>query len=75
MRNVCTEAGMAAIRVERDYAINEDFMQVRGVSPALFLLNVNIGGVRRFVSQFMLYIWVFAGGEEAHRRKEAGVQR
>jgi ATP-dependent 26S proteasome regulatory subunit len=46
MRNVCTEAGMAAIRVERDYAINEDFMQVRGVSPALFLSNVNIGGVR-----------------------------
>ncbi|KAI4969212.1 26S proteasome regulatory subunit S10B homolog B-like [Hordeum vulgare subsp. vulgare] len=27
MRNVCTEAGMAAIRAERDYAINEDFIK------------------------------------------------
>ncbi|VAI81661.1 unnamed protein product [Triticum turgidum subsp. durum] len=27
MRNICTEAGMAAIRAERDYAINEDFMK------------------------------------------------
>uniref|UniRef100_A0ACD5UIJ7 Uncharacterized protein n=1 Tax=Avena sativa TaxID=4498 RepID=A0ACD5UIJ7_AVESA len=27
MRNVCTEAGMAAIRAECDYAINEDFMK------------------------------------------------
>jgi hypothetical protein len=34
MRNVCTEAGMAAIRVERDYAVNEDFMLVRGVLPS-----------------------------------------
>ncbi|XP_047074583.1 26S proteasome regulatory subunit 10B homolog A-like [Lolium rigidum] len=35
MRNVCTEAGMAAIRVERDYAINEDFMQaVRKLTDA-----------------------------------------
>lgn len=27
MRNVCTEAGMYAIRAERDYAIQEDFMK------------------------------------------------
>jgi 26S proteasome regulatory subunit T4 len=27
MRNVCTEAGMFAIRAERDYAIHEDFMK------------------------------------------------
>uniref|UniRef100_A0A452XFK6 AAA+ ATPase domain-containing protein n=1 Tax=Aegilops tauschii subsp. strangulata TaxID=200361 RepID=A0A452XFK6_AEGTS len=27
LRNICTEAGMAAIRAERDYAINEDFMK------------------------------------------------
>jgi len=27
MRNVCTEAGMFAIRVERDYVIEEDFMK------------------------------------------------
>lgn len=29
MRNLCTEAGMAAIRAERDYVIHEDFMKVR----------------------------------------------
>eukprot|EP01118_Nematostelium_gracile_P002897 TRINITY_DN1331_c0_g1_i1.p1 TRINITY_DN1331_c0_g1~~TRINITY_DN1331_c0_g1_i1.p1 ORF type:complete len:289 (+),score=82.02 TRINITY_DN1331_c0_g1_i1:363-1229(+) len=35
MRNVCTEAGMFAIRAERDYVIDEDFMKaVRKVSDA-----------------------------------------
>ncbi|CAM0908652.1 unnamed protein product [Alopecurus aequalis] len=35
MRNVCTEAGMAAIRAERDYAIDEDFMKgVRKIAEA-----------------------------------------
>ncbi|CAM0908647.1 unnamed protein product [Alopecurus aequalis] len=35
MRNVCTEAGMAAIRAERDYAIDEDFMKgVRKIADA-----------------------------------------
>ena len=28
LRNVCKEAGMAAIRAERDYVIHEDFMKV-----------------------------------------------
>jgi 26S proteasome regulatory subunit T4 len=33
LRNVCTEAGMFAIRAERDYVIEEDFMKaVRKVS-------------------------------------------
>lgn len=27
MRNVCTEAGMFAIRVERDFVLHEDFMK------------------------------------------------
>jgi len=27
MRNVCTEAGMMAIRADRDYAIHDDFMK------------------------------------------------
>lgn len=27
MRNVCTEAGMFAIREDRDYVIDEDFMK------------------------------------------------
>jgi 26S proteasome regulatory subunit T4 len=35
LRNVCTEAGMYAIRAERDYAINEDFNKaVRKVAEA-----------------------------------------
>ncbi|XP_022965750.1 26S proteasome regulatory subunit S10B homolog B-like isoform X1 [Cucurbita maxima] len=28
LRNVCTEAGMSALRAERDYVIHEDFMKV-----------------------------------------------
>jgi 26S proteasome regulatory subunit T4 len=55
MRNVCTEAGMAAIRVERDYAVNEDFMLVCGVWPALFLWNVNIFGCPSIVSHSVAY--------------------
>ena len=31
MRNICTEAGMFAIRDERDYTIQEDFLRVRSV--------------------------------------------
>ena len=27
LRNVCTEAGMFAIRAERDYVVSEDFMK------------------------------------------------
>ena len=27
LRNVCTEAGMFAIRAERDYVVDEDFMK------------------------------------------------
>lgn len=27
MRNVCTEAGLNAIRAERDYVLDEDFMK------------------------------------------------
>ena len=35
LRNVCTEAGMFAIREERDYVIQEDFMKaVRKVADA-----------------------------------------
>uniref|UniRef100_A0A804R221 AAA+ ATPase domain-containing protein n=1 Tax=Zea mays TaxID=4577 RepID=A0A804R221_MAIZE len=35
MRNLCTEAGMAAIRAERDYVIHEDFMKaVRKLNDA-----------------------------------------
>jgi 26S proteasome regulatory subunit T4 len=35
LRNVCTEAGMFAIRDERDYCVQEDFMKaVRKVSDA-----------------------------------------
>ena len=29
LRNICTEAGMCAIRAERDYVVQEDFMKVR----------------------------------------------
>ncbi|KAL5697276.1 26S proteasome regulatory subunit 10B A [Ranunculus cassubicifolius] len=35
LRNVCTEAGMFAIRAERDYVIHEDFMKaVRKLTEA-----------------------------------------
>jgi len=36
LRNVCTEAGMFAIRADRDYVVDEDFMKaVRKVCFAL----------------------------------------
>ncbi|KAL0287690.1 UNVERIFIED_CONTAM: 26S proteasome regulatory subunitBA [Sesamum calycinum] len=35
LRNICTEAGMSAIRAERDYVIHEDFMKRRNLNPAL----------------------------------------
>ena len=35
LRNVCTEAGMFAIRDERDYVVQEDFMKaVRKMNDA-----------------------------------------
>ena len=35
MRNICTEAGMFAIRDERDYVVQEDFMKaVRKLNEA-----------------------------------------
>ncbi|KAF5395596.1 26s proteasome regulatory subunit [Paragonimus heterotremus] len=35
LRNVCTEAGMFAIRAERDYTVEEDFMKaVRKINDA-----------------------------------------
>jgi 26S proteasome regulatory subunit T4 len=38
LRNVCTEAGMSAIRAERDYVIHEDFMKVSSLfSKQVFL--------------------------------------
>lgn len=49
MRNVCTEAGMSAIRAERDYVMNEDFMKaVRKLSDVKKLessaqYNANFG--------------------------------
>ena len=36
LRNVCTEAGMSAIRAERDYVIHEDFMKVSSFSRKQF---------------------------------------
>lgn len=44
LRNICTEAGMSAIRAERDYVIHEDFMKVNffafKVCPSLLELKV-----------------------------------
>lgn len=37
LRNICTEAGMFAIRAERDYVIQEDFMKV--IFHLLFMTN------------------------------------
>ena len=38
MRNICTEAGMFAIRADRDYCVEDDFMKAArktGESKAL----------------------------------------
>ena len=38
LRNVCTEAGMFAIRDERDYVIQEDFMKAARLDICFFNL-------------------------------------
>ena len=35
LRNVCTEAGLFAIRADRDYVLEEDFMKVAGRALSL----------------------------------------
>lgn len=45
LRNICTEAGMSAIRAERDYVIHEDFMKVKS------------SVVDRLVLKFPIYLW------------------
>ncbi|RZS04220.1 hypothetical protein BHM03_00034513 [Ensete ventricosum] len=42
LRNVCTEAGMSAIRAERDYVIHEDFMKV--IYPFIMKTNLDHTG-------------------------------
>ena len=42
LRNVCTEAGMSAIRAERDYVIHEDFMKVSTLFEKQFFSHVFI---------------------------------
>lgn len=57
LRNICTEAGMFAIRAERDYVIHEDFMKVCNIYIYLSLFHVVI----------LVVIWKlthFPGGEK-----------
>jgi ATP-dependent 26S proteasome regulatory subunit len=56
LRNVCTEAGMSAIRAERDYVIHEDFMKVSSlcsVSKFSFVL-FSLGRVLLTVSLYLV---------------------
>lgn len=39
LRNICTEAGMFAIRAERDYVIHEDFMKVLSFGILIMISN------------------------------------
>lgn len=71
LRNVCTEAGMSAIRAERDYVIHEDFMKVNFRTHSMFMCM--------FLSNYMCPViswWKFiAGGTKTYRSKETGVHR
>lgn len=58
LRNVCTEAGMFAIREERDYCVQDDFMKV-GCSAC---------------GQSTCLIYRHLGGAESCRSQEAGRQ-
>lgn len=42
LRNVCTEAGMSAIRAERDYVIHEDFMKVCSLFWKQIFLSIDL---------------------------------
>lgn len=51
LRNVCTEAGMAAIRAERDYVIHEDFMKVSSFfEEAIFCVLIVYKGINPSLS-------------------------
>jgi len=57
LRNICTEAGMCAIRAERDYVIHEDFMKVKLVLLVLTLEGVEFAFSAHFMAvsaQFLL---------------------
>ena len=47
MRNVCTEAGMFAIRGDRDYVTEEDFMKAARKIAETKKLEVSMDGWRR----------------------------
>lgn len=73
MRNVCTEAGMFAIRDERDYVVQEDFMKVKTTPPPPPVTR-NLRRVPIRVTDATT-AGGGAGGAEAGGCQEAGVQR
>ncbi|KAK9047115.1 hypothetical protein V6N11_052971 [Hibiscus sabdariffa] len=61
LRNVCTEAGMSAIRAERDYVIHEDFMKT-GQDSGNRMFILGMGFVGQFFAQELLNEgWVVSG--------------
>ena len=78
LRNVCTEAGMAAIRAERDYVIQEDFMKVRFHHFSLFLslyLYLTIIELAWCSPCLPFHVITISGSAQAERGQEARVQR
>lgn len=83
MRNICTEAGMFAIRDERDYAVHEDFMKARsraggGGSPLASHLSCACVGSRATLAlsaEGDAILLCVAGRPQDARREEAGAVR
>jgi SpoVK/Ycf46/Vps4 family AAA+-type ATPase len=80
LRNVCTEAGMAAIRAERDYVIHEDFMKVCLHTPVFFnqltsaCLVLTVPPPSHSDKTPSLCDEIVSGRAQAERRQEARVQ-
>lgn len=68
LRNVCTEAGMFAIRADRDYVVQEDFMKVRRFSKGVLsetVVNLTMGYSGELVGSIFLNL-KFLGIKNLH---------
>lgn len=67
MRNICTEAGMFAIRAERDYVVEEDFMKAASGSAMDFCRIL-----AHLYAYLILFDLIWSSGKIADNKKLEG---
>lgn len=72
MRNTCTEAGMFAIRAERDYVVSEDFIKVsKFCLLTMFLSLIIYRNLSHLYDQNYNIFFCFSGCNKTWRSEEA----